>query len=141
MRYLDMRTKHQARIDALPIQFAFTDEQFESAMRELGLSPTDTDKICKIPYGGFIRKTDSELVLNTFKETNAEMKAALDSDDEFLIDAMVYELSNYEYGYTMDDFDTKAALRDMGLSFTNERTKRLFKVAKQKYIDSLGGEK
>lgn len=74
MRYLDMRTKHQARIDALPIQFAFTDEQFESAMRELGLSPTDTDKICKIPYGGFIRKTDSELVLNTFKETNAEKR-------------------------------------------------------------------
>lgn len=140
MRYLDMKTKHQARIDSLPIQFAFSNEQFEEGMRELGLSPTDTDKVCKIPYGGFVRNTDIELVLNTFNEIEAEMKAALDSNDEFLIEAMVYELGNHEYGYTMDDFETKIALRGLGLSFKDERTKRLFEVAKQEYIDGLGGE-
>lgn len=136
MKYLEMRIKHKDRIDALPIQFAFSEKQFEEGMKALGLSPDETDKICKIPYGGFIRKSDADLVLNTFKETKDEMKSALDNDDEFLIEAMVYELGNYEYGYTMDDFDTKCALRDMGLSFCDERTKRLFKVAKQRYLDN-----
>lgn len=134
MRYLDMKTKHQARIDALPIQFAFSNEQFEEGMRELGLSPTDTDKVCVIPYGGFILKTDRDLVLNAFKETNREMSEALSNDDDFCIEALVYEMGNHEYGYTMDPDDT---LESLGLSLEDERTNRLFKIAQQQYLDSL----
>lgn len=134
MKYLEMKNKHQDRIDALPIQFAFNKQQFEEGMRNLGLSPDETDKVCSIPAGGFILKTDRELVLTAFKETNEEMSDALANDDDFCIEALVYEMGNHEYGYTMDPDDTLASL---GLSLEDERTNRLFKIAQQQYFDSL----
>jgi hypothetical protein len=129
-----MKNKHQDRINALPLQFAFNKQQFEEGMRNLGLSPDETDKVCSIPAGGFILKTDRELVLTAFKETNEEMSDALANDDDFCIEALIYEMGNHEYGYTMDPDDTLASL---GLSLEDERTNRLFKIAQQQYFDSL----
>lgn len=134
MKYLEMKNKHQDRINALPIQFAFNKQQFEEGMRNLGLQPDETDKVCSIPAGGFILKTDRELVLTAFKETNKEMSDALANDDDFCLEALIYELGNYEYGYTMDPYD---ALASLGLSLEDERTSRLFKIAQQQYLDSL----
>jgi hypothetical protein len=134
MKYLEMKNKHQDRINALPLQFAFNKQQFEEGMRNLGLSPDETDKVCSIPAGGFILKTDRELVLTAFKETNEEMSDALANDDDFCIEALIYEMGNHEYGYTMDPDDTLASL---GLSLEDERTNRLFKIAQQQYFDSL----
>lgn len=134
MKYLEMKNKHQDRINALPLQFAFNKQQFEEGMRNLGLSPDETDKVCSIPAGGFILKTDRELVLTAFKETNEEMSDALANDDDFCIEALIYEMGNHEYGYTMDPDDT---LESLGLSLEDERTNRLFKIAQQQYFDSL----
>lgn len=134
MKYLEMKNKHQDRINALPIQFAFSKQQFEEGMCNLGLSPDETDKVCPIPYGGFILKTDRELVLTAFKETKEEMSDALANDDDFCLEALIYEMENHEYGYTMDPDDTLASL---GLSLEDERTSRLFKIAQQQYFDSL----
>lgn len=134
MKYLEMKNKHQDRIDALPLQFAFNKQQFEEGMRNLGLSPDETDKVCSIPAGGFIRKTDVKMVMDTFMETSREMASALANDDDFCIEALIYEMGNHEYGYTMDPDDTLASL---SLSLEDERTNRLFKIAQQRYFDSL----
>lgn len=134
MKYLEMKNKHQDRINALPLQFAFNKQQFEEGMRNLGLSPDETDKVCSIPAGGFILKKDRELVLTAFKETNEEMSDALANDDDFCIEALIYEMGNHEYGYTMEPDDT---LESLGLSLEDERTNRLFKIAQQQYLDSL----
>ena len=83
-RYAEMRNRHQAAVNALPLKFAFSTEQFERAMRELGLEPTDTDKIYKLGVGnGFYRKTDSELVKKTLRDNAKELEDAIAADEVF----------------------------------------------------------
>lgn len=43
--YADMKSKHQKEVNNFPIKFAFDEKQFEEGMVELGLLPTDTDKV------------------------------------------------------------------------------------------------
>lgn len=57
-RYAELKNRFQQEIDAFPMKWAFSKEQFDKSMRELGLDPADTDKIIGIPGGGFIRKSD-----------------------------------------------------------------------------------
>lgn len=111
--YLSLKAKHKAEIHAFPIQFAFNTKQFEEAMTTLGLAPTDTDKIYKIPGGGFIRKTDSDAFSTLLDKIAAEEKAAIAADTDgtgYLFQMFDYELSNHEYSYTHDYTSTLNAL-------------------------------
>lgn len=134
MKYLEMKNKHQDRINALPLQFAFNKQQFEEGMRNLGLSPDETDKVCSIPAGGFIRKTDVKMVMDTFMETSTEMSSALANDDDFCIEALIYEMGNHEYALT---YDMDEVLESLGLNGNNERIQKLFLKAEQRYFNSL----
>lgn len=95
MTYEQYREKRQNDFNALPIFYAFSNEQFEEGMKKLGLKPTDTDKVYKLGYGGFYRKEDSPLI-----------KAWCDSDElpelmkeySFCKSAVLYEMQNHEYG-------------------------------------------
>lgn len=113
-RYAEMNHRHQAAVNALPLKFAFSNEQFERAMAELGLKPTDTDKIYKLGVGGgFYRKTDAELVRKTFEDNSKELEDAIAADKTgkgFIYEMFLYELRNHEYGYTGDTEDTLESL-------------------------------
>ena len=126
-RYEEMHTRHQASVNALPLKFAFSNEQFERAMAELGLKPTDTDKIYKLGVGGgFYRRTDAELVRKTFEDNSKELEAAIAADKTgtgFIYEMFLYELRNHEYGYTGD---TEDALDALGYTYEDlEKDKRL----------------
>lgn len=71
-QYAASRQRQQEESDSFPMRFAFSDRQPAEGMAELGLEPTDTDKICKAPGGGFI------------------------------YDMFLYELENHEYGCTRE---------------------------------------
>ena len=58
--YVTMKQKHQAEVDAFPFGAAFSNKQFEEMMLKFGLTVDDTDKICSLGAGVFIRKTDKE---------------------------------------------------------------------------------
>lgn len=113
-RYAEMNSRHQAAVNALPLKFAFSNEQFERAMAELGLKPTDTDKIYKLGIGGgFYRKTDAELVRKTFEDNSKELETAIAEDKTgkgFIYEMFLYELRNHEYGYTGSTEDTLECL-------------------------------
>lgn len=113
-RYQVLRERQQKEFNALPLGFAFSNKQFEEMMQKWGLNPEkDTDKICRIPYGGFIQKKDLELLHQTAERHGKEMKEAIVADttgDGFIYEMFLYELRNHEYGYTGDDEDTLEAL-------------------------------
>ena len=46
--YMELKHRQQREVDAFPIGFAFSKEQFDEQMIKLGLKPTDTDKIYSI---------------------------------------------------------------------------------------------
>lgn len=115
--YAEMKARHQKRVNALPIKFAFSMEQFRKAMGEWGLTENDTDKIYKMgSTGGFYRREDSKLIFTTLEENEIEMQTAIRNDLDgsgFIHDMFSYELANHEYCIT---FDLEPTLDALGLS-------------------------
>lgn len=96
--YQEYREQKQAEVNALPLAFAFSDEQFVAGMHELGLKETDTDKIVAVPGGGFCRKEDAKRVFETLSWGKL---TELMKDPEFAEDAFYYEMCNHEYGINL----------------------------------------
>lgn len=112
-RYKEMKERHQREFNTFPKKFAFSDKQFEDGMKELGLTPNDTDKIYHVYGGGFFLKTDEPKFTEMTNRLNREMDEAIMADktgEGFIYDMFKYELSNHEYGYTGDFEDTLDAL-------------------------------
>ena len=113
-RYANMRRRHQEEISRLPLGFAFSDQQFCEVMRGWGLDPEkDTDKLYRLPGGGFVRKKDHALLHETLDRQEAELQAAIGADETgegFIYEMFLQELNDHEYGYTRDTEETLDAL-------------------------------
>lgn len=112
-KYDEVKERHQKRVNDFPMKFAFSDEQFNKGMEELGLKPTDTDKVYSIGGGGFIRKTDVEKFSKMWDELRKEHNDLIKADktgEGYIKDMFVSELENHEYGYTYELEDTLDAL-------------------------------
>ena len=113
-KYVEMKKRHEERINALPLMFAFSDKQFKEGMERWGLTENDTDKIYKLgSTGGFYQRKDSTLIFSTFEQNENEMNEAIKADPDgtgFIKDMFLYELANHEYCITHDLEPTLAAL-------------------------------
>lgn len=113
-RYAILREKQQEEFNKLPLGFAFSNEQFTKMMEGWGLDPDkDTDKIYRIPGGGFIQKKDHALLHETIDRHKREIDEAVEADLDgtgFVYEMFLYEMDNHEYGYTGDLEDTLEAL-------------------------------
>lgn len=109
--YVEMHNRHQKEMDAFPLGFAFSNEQFDEMMRNWGLEPHETDKIMRIPYGGFVRKCDADAFHEMIERHSAEEETARrENKDDYLYHMFDYELANHEYNYTGELDDTLDAL-------------------------------
>lgn len=111
--YKKMKREHQTEIDNFPIFFAFSNEQFEKAMKEAGLNPEDTDKIVSIGMGGFVKKKDAENFLDMIANHQKEQEKSIAADETgegFIKDMFLYELANHEYIVTGRFDDTLDAV-------------------------------
>lgn len=112
--YLEMKERHQKEFNEFPMKFAFSDKQFEEGMRELGLEPTDTDKVYSLgETGGFYRRSDAEKLHEMLKRHTEEEDAAIAADTDgtgYAYEMFYYELGDHEYSYTYDTEDTLNAL-------------------------------
>lgn len=99
--YSQMRERHQKEVDALPIEFAFSNKQFEEACKKLGVKNPKTE-LYKLPLsGGFYRRKDADLVYGTFDRHDKELSEAM-ADSEFAVGAFKHEAWDHEiiYSYT-----------------------------------------
>ena len=111
--YQEMKDRQQKEFDAFPIGAAFSNQQFQQMMEKWSLTVNDTDKICSIGGGCYIRKTDKEALCALINRLNNEKENAIAADltgDGFIFDMFVYELANHEYCITYDLEDTLDAL-------------------------------
>lgn len=138
--YEQLKNKHQKEMDAFPLGAAFSNAQFAEMMQKWGLTVDDTDKICSIGAGCFIRKSDKETFFNMLKRFKEETNAAIAADetgDGFIYDMFYYELANHEYCITYDYEETFDAL---GLTVEQiNADKRLFHglmKAKKDYLNN-----
>ena len=111
--YQEMKDRQQKEFDAFPMRAAFSQQQFQQMMEKWGLTLNDTDKICSIGGGCYIRKADIAAFTTLINKTAAELKNAIAADttgDGFIFDMFVYELANHEYCITYDLEETLDAL-------------------------------
>lgn len=136
--YAEMKKRHQEEVNSFPIKFAFDKKQLEKGLAELGLNPDDTDKVCRVPAGGFIRKTDLPALKEMLNRHIQERADAVNSDKtgkKFVFQMFYTELAEREYGYTGDADDTLEAL---GYTYEdiekNENLKTGFTLAAEKIM-------
>ena len=112
-KYKGLKDKQQKEIDAFPFGVCFSEKQYEEMMTKWNLSVDDTDKICAVGGGCYIRKTDKDAFLNMLKRFEEEKQAAINEDSTgngFIYDMFLYELGNHEYCITYDLTETFDAL-------------------------------
>jgi len=140
--YVEMSNRHQKEFNEFPIQFAFSNKQFEEGMAKFGLSINDTDKIYKLGgTGGFYLRTDAPRLHEIFDRHDKEMQDAIASDlngEGFIFEMFRYELANHEYIITHDVSDTLDAL---GLEpddvNKDPRLQHGLYLAKKNYLESF----
>lgn len=133
--YREMEKRHQAEFNAFPMEFAFGSQQFEAAMKRLGLEPTDTDKVYSFgDTGGFYRRSDAPALHEMLERQEQERQDAIHNDetgDGYITDMFSCKLGNHEYGYTGDVED---ALNALGLTMeeidNDPRMAKSFRKAK-----------
>lgn len=111
--YEEMKQRQQQEVNAFPMFFAFDKKALAEGLAKLGLAETDTDKICSIGGGGFIRKTDVadlKAMLNRHREERDAAAKADTSGTGFAYQMFLYELNNHEFGYTGEYEETLDAL-------------------------------
>ena len=112
--YTALESKHSKEVNEFPMAFAFDMKQFEEGMRELGLDPSDTDKVCRFDGGGFVRRSDADRFREMFARHAKERKEAIDGDptgDGYIYGMFYCQLNNHEYTYTYDPEDTLDSLK------------------------------
>lgn len=109
-KYTEMKNRHQAETNALPMKFAFSREQIDKMIEEFGVP---TSEIRHLGMGTYAKASDVSLITETFKKHEDELTELM-KNSEFAYDMFRYELANHEYGYTGDVEDTLTAL---GLSY------------------------
>ena len=138
--YQEMRLRQQQEFNALPLGFAFSQEQFDEMMRGWGLHPKrDVKNICSIGNVGYIQKKDVELLFRTNARHKEELAAAIAADTTgpgFIFEMFYYELKDHEYGYTGDAEDTLEALNyTMEQVQSDQRLCRGFERARKKIME------
>lgn len=111
--YEKLKNKHQQEMNAFPIGACFSQKQFEEMMQKWGLTVHDTDKICSIGGGCYVRKSDYKEFIAMGKRFEKERKDAIVADktgDGYIYQMFLYELANHEYCITYDYEDTFDAL-------------------------------
>lgn len=140
--YAEMSKRHQEETNALPMYWAFSDEQFDKKLKELGLTRKDTGKLCKTFGGGFCLASDAKMIADTLRRHRRELEAAIAADETgggFIKDMFLYELRNHEYTYTCD---VEEAVEACGLTMeqveNDERLLHGLEAAAKKLREAAG---
>lgn len=97
--YLAMKKRHQSEFDNFPCFFAFNQNQFDEGMKKLNVSNAKEELY--IGGGGmYFRKSDADTLYEMIERTSKELSDALHTNDDFLYQAVRYELANHEFCVT-----------------------------------------
>ena len=95
MTYKEYRDKVQGEINALPIFWAFGEEQFKEEMKKRGL-PADKKLVYGFPGGGMYLRTDAQIIRDYFKNKPRQLRELM-KDPAFAEDAFYTEMLDHEY--------------------------------------------
>jgi len=119
MNYSEFRDLRRKRLDAFPMGWAFSGEQFEQMKVKLGVS--ENSELLSIGAGGYVRKVDKQAFLDMNKKLDDEEKEYM-ADHEQFRQAVRSELANHEWQIAGDDETVLEALGFTYETMTSEQT-------------------
>ena len=143
--YREMKQRHQQEVNALPLAFAFSREQFETMLSKWGISQDEAKDGAVVGMGNgcFIRAADRDTVVTAFKRIAKEEADAVASDRDgngYIYEMFLEELLNHEYTYTGDLSETLDAV---GMTLEqvqkNEPLKNGLRLALERLRESTDG--
>lgn len=148
--YTDMQVAHENDINNFPFIFifAFNSDEFIKKMSEeikkrkpqcTGITTIDGIRkhVKSVIGGGYIFKEDENAMNEMFELHYKERKLFTESEKN-LVEMILYEMNNHEYGYTRDPYDT---LMCLGKTYddleTDEKFSSAWNKAKKKCFDAF----
>lgn len=148
--YTDMQVAHQKEVNKFPFiwVFAFSDNEFISKMSEeikkrnpqcTGITTMKgiANHVVSIGAGGFVFKEDV-IAMNEMFKRHDEEKKLFTREEKNLVNMILDEMNNHEYGYTRDPYDT---LMCLGKTYedleTDEKFSSAWNKAKKKCFDAF----
>lgn len=110
--YKELIDKQMAETNAFPVKTATNSEHFKKIVNEWNLSCYGK-QLVQSGISMFIRKKDVKAFNDMLNRHREEHQKAIEEDttgEGYIYDMFVYELQNYEYGYTGCVDDTLEAL-------------------------------
>lgn len=142
--YREMKDTHQKDVNEFGFifVFAFSDKEFIEKMSEAikkrkpkctGITTMEgiSKHVVSIGAGGYVLREDISAMNEMFKRHEEERKLFRKSE-KALVEEILYEMNNHEYGYTRDPYDTLMALGKSEKDFKNETFKKAWKKAENK---------
>lgn len=117
--YKELIDKQMAEINVFPVKTATNNEQFRKVVEEWNLSFDENSddyfgkQLASLGCGVLIRKKDVKAFNDMLNRHREEHQKAIEEDttgEGYIYEMFVYELQNYEYGYTGCVDDTLEAL-------------------------------
>lgn len=98
MKYTEFKDMPQNKVNDLPMFYAFSNEQLDNALDDMGLSLKDMkgSKIVRMGYGAYCLKRDLDSILSELNAVD-DAKREFIEDYEHAHDAFMYETGNREY--------------------------------------------
>jgi len=148
--YAEMNAEHQKEVNEFPFiwVFAFSESDFIKKMTEeiVKRKPqfaeiTTMEEIAKhvtsIGAGGYVFKEDVQRMNEMFEHHKVE-REHFEEKEENLVERILSEMCNHEFGYTQDPDDTLMALGRTYEDFDNdERFARAWSKAAKKCIEDF----
>jgi len=145
MRYIDFKKELDDKLNAELRKYCFYafdrkqfDEGLEKMKQKLDMSKyNETNKFNLLPtqMGAYIVADKMQDYKNAFLEYDKKLKSAFENYD-FLVDAIMYEMGNHEYGYMPDD---SVILQSLGYNLEqleeNETLKKAWLEARKQYME------
>ena len=114
--------------------FAFNKDQLDEGLKKLNCKKSE---LASIGGGGFMLKTKIPEYMQAWEDFDNVEKQRLLNDD-YLFEALVYELSNHEFCCNQDPEPTLSAL-GVDIEWIDANWKQdVFKRAKREYFANLG---
>lgn len=98
MKYTEFKDMLQNKVNDLPMFYAFSNEQLDNALDDMGLRLKDMkgNKIVRLGFGAYCLKCDLESIMSELNAVD-DAKREFIEDYEHAYDAFMYEMGNHEY--------------------------------------------
>ena len=136
--YTDMQVAHQKDVSAFPMTYSFgrkSDEEMKEILGKIGATCL-AECVSLYGAGDIMQKEDVPKWKELCKQ-HAQERELFAQKEEKLVEMILSEMYNHEYGYTCDPGDTLSALGKTKVAFENELFNRAWKKAEQKCFEPI----